>query len=273
MLDTDVDNYNYYIVDWGDGTWSYNGPYAYNENYRVLGEVYHTYKKAGTYRIRAAGVNLAVGELFGWTAPQTLNVKGDPYEGNLIGRAVPFASSESSAQTSANMIADGRNDTFWQSAEAKSVATEDYAGYLFDRYYTLDRLEIKTPADASVFPSNISIDYTTDGGESWHSLPHYYYVLPNANGYNCIMNFPNPKGATLSLNCDGIVANGVRIRCVMYPLAASGAKSFRISEMRAYGEEELLLYTSNGGYYNADLNNFWSIYGLAKTEPDRKSVV
>lgn len=267
MLDTDVDNYNYYIVDWGDGTWSYNGPYAYNENYRVLGEVYHTYKKAGTYRISAAGVNLAVGELFGWTAPQTLNVKGDPYEGNLIGRAVPFASSESSAQTSANMIADGRNDTFWQSAEAKSVATEDYAGYLFDRYYTLDRLEIKTPADASVFPSNISIDYTTDGGESWHSLPHYYYVLPNANGYNCIMNFPNPKGATLSLNCDGIVANGVRIRCVMYPLAASGAKSFRISEMRAYGEEELLLYTSNGGYYNADLNNFWSIYGLAKTEP------
>ena len=36
---------NYYIVDWGDGTWSYRGPY----DYKAGGAVYHTYKKAGTY--------------------------------------------------------------------------------------------------------------------------------------------------------------------------------------------------------------------------------
>lgn len=67
MMDTALENYNYYVVDWGDGTWSYNGPYVYDDAHKVLGEVYHTYKKAGSYQIRACGVNLALGTLYGWT--------------------------------------------------------------------------------------------------------------------------------------------------------------------------------------------------------------
>lgn len=45
MLDTALENYNYYVVDWGDGTWSYNGPYVYDDEHKVLGEVYHTYRR------------------------------------------------------------------------------------------------------------------------------------------------------------------------------------------------------------------------------------
>lgn len=267
MLDTELDNYNYYVVDWGDGTWSYNGPYAYNTDHKVLGEVYHTYKKAGTYQVRAAGINLAEGELYGWTAPQSLTVTGSDWEGNMVKAVEPIASSQSGDDAAADKIADNDNETAWESKEAQSVAEEDYVGYLFDDYYTLDKVEVKIPDDVTIFPSNISIDYTTDGGQTWYMLPHYYYVLPNAVNYNIIMNFPNPKGATLVLDLDGIVANGLRIRSVMYPLTQAGEKHFSVSEMRVYGEKELLFFSSYDGYYNADLNNMWSIYGTAKTEP------
>ena len=104
MMDTALENYNYYVVDWGDGTWSYNGPYVYDDAHKVLGEVYHTYKKAGSYQIRACGVNLALGTLYGWTAPQTLEVKGPDYTGSMIRSVKPVSSGSKSASTGAEII-------------------------------------------------------------------------------------------------------------------------------------------------------------------------
>ena len=266
--DIALDNYNYYVVDWGDGTWSYNGPYVYNDTYKVVGEVYHTYKKAGDYQIKACAVNMATGKLYGWTEAQTLKVSGDDYVGEMVQNVTPIGSTTAGDGYEYKNIADGKNATRWQSAVSESVSTSDYVGYLFDGYYTLDTLEIKFPSDLSIFPSNISVEYTTDGGETWYMLPHYYYVLPNSEGqYSCIMNFPNPKGATLSLPLDEIAANGIRIRSLMYPLSASGVKFFAVEEMRVYGTKGTNLYTSYEGYYNADLSNMWTIFGIAKTEP------
>ena len=266
--DIPMDNYNYYVVDWGDGTWSYNGPYVYNDTYKVIGEVYHTYKKAGNYQIKACAMNMETGKMYGWTAAQTLKVTGEDYVGEMITGVTPFGSSTFGEEYGYANIADSDNKTRWQSAASDLVTSSDYVGYLFDDYYTLDTLEIKFPADLTVFPSNISIEYTTDGGETWYMLPHYYYVLPNSEGqYTCIMNFPNPKGATLSLPLDEISANGIRIKSLMYPLSASGLKSFGVEEMRVYGKKGTLLYTSYDGYYNADLSNMWAIFGIAKTEP------
>ena len=268
MPDIDLENYNYYIVDWGDGTWSYNGPYVYNDDHKVMGEVYHTYKKAGSYKLKACAVNLGVGKLYGWTEEQTLTVTGDDYAGNMITGVSAISSANSDNAHSAAKIADGDNSTRWQSAVSDSVSSQDYVGYLFDGYYTLDTLEIKFPSDVQIFPSNISVEYTTDGGESWYMLPHYYYVLPNSEGlYSCIMNFPNPKGATLDLPLNQITANGIRIKSLLYPLSSSGVKYFAVEEMRVYGNKGTLLYTSYDGYYNADLSNMWAIFGIAKTEP------
>ena len=266
--DIAMDNYNYYVVDWGDGTWSYNGPYVYNENYKVVGEVYHTYKKAGTYQIKACAMNMATGKMYGWTKAQTLTVTGADYADEMIKNVTPIGSTTAGANYGFANIADSNNQTRWQSAVSDSVSSSDYVGYLFDGYYTLNSVEIKFPADLSIFPSNISIEYTTDGGSTWYMMPHYYYVLPNSEGqYSCIMNFPNPKGATLSLPMDKIAANGIRIRSLMYPLSASGVKFFSVEEMRVYGTKDTNLYTSYDGYYNADLSNMWTIFGIAKTEP------
>ena len=266
--DIALDNYNYYVVDWGDGTWSYNGPYVYDETHKVVGEVYHTYKKAGSYNIKACAMNMATGKMYGWTKAQTLVVTGKTYSGEMIENVTPIGSTTSGEEYGFANIADGDNKTRWQSAVSDSVASNDYVGYLFDDYYTLDTVEIKFPSDLAVFPSNITIEYTTDGGKSWYMMPHYYYVLPNSEGqYSCIMNFPNPKGATLSLPMDKIAANGIRIKSLMYPLSASGMKYFAVEEMRVYGSKGTQLYTSYDGYYSADLSNMWTIFGIAKTEP------
>ena len=266
--DISMDNYNYYVVDWGDGTWSYNGPYVYNEDNKVVGEVYHTYKKAGEYQIKACAMNMETGKMYGWTPAQTLKVTGSDYVGEMVTAVTPISSTTAGEDFAAENVADGNNQTRWQSTVSDSISSNDYVGYLFDGYYTLDTVEIKFPSDVAIFPSNITIEYTTDGGTTWYMMPHYYYVLPNSEGqYTCIMNFPNPKGATLSLPMDQIAANGIRIRSLMYPLSASGVKYFSVEEMRVYGTKGTNLYTSYDGYYNADLSNMWTIFGIAKTEP------
>ncbi|MBP5665307.1 MAG: hypothetical protein J6X87_03425 [Clostridia bacterium] len=273
-LDIGTEGCNYYVVDWGDGTWSYNGPFASEESYKVTAEVYHTYRKAGEYNVKACSVNLTAGTLYGWTEAKAVKVSGDDFPGDMIADVVPICSSFAGEGFECENIADGSNATRWQSEVSGAAASEDsegveqFVGYLFDGYYTLDTLEIKFPADAPVFPSNISVEYTTDGGRVWYMLPHYYYVLPNSEGYySCVMNFPDPMGATLSLPLDGIAANGIRVKCLTYPSYSPDNNSFSVEEMRAYGTKGTFFFTSYDGYYNADLSNMWTIFGTAKTEP------
>ena len=262
-----TENYNYYIVDWGDGTWSYNGPFVYADDWRVDGEVYHTYKKAGSYQVKACGINLEAGKTTEWSEAQTLIVTGDDFDGSRIGNTTPICSSDFGAAFKAKNISDGKAITRWQCKPSKNADSSDYIGYLFDDYYTLDTLEIDFPKMMPAFPSNITVEYTTDGGETWYLLPHYYYVLPNSEGlYDCVMNFPNPRGTTLSLPLDQIAANGIRFRGINYQ-DNKELKCFSVSEMRVYGQKGSLFYTSNDGYFNADLSNMWRIFGTAKTEP------
>ena len=262
-----TENYNYYIVDWGDGTWSYNGPYVYAEDWRADGEVYHTYKTAGTYQVKACGVNLASGKMNAWSEPKAFEVTGDDFDGNLIGNMTPICSSACGKTSQAENIADHDPKTVWKCRPSASASSSNYVGYLFNDVYTLDTLEIDFPEKMPIFPSNITVEYTTDGGDTWYMLPHYYYVLPNSEGlYDCVMKFPNPKGTTLSLPLDQIAANGIRFRSINY-LEPVELKYFSVAEMRVYGQKGTLLYTSDGGYYNADLSNMWRIFGTAKTEP------
>ena len=266
-MGTPTGDYNYYVVDWGDGTWSYNGPYVYAEDWRANGEVYHTYKRAGQYEVKACGINLAAGENFGWTEAQTLEVTGDDFDGSQIEAAAPISSPSLCSLNAAKKAFDGDASTAWRSRPVLFKDRSAYIGCLFDGDYTLDMLEIDFPDSMKTFPSNITVEYTTDGGETWYMLPHYYYVLPNSEGlYNCVMNFPNPKGVTLSLPLDRITANGIRFRGINDQNSLK-LMSFGVSEMRVYGEKGCLLYTSYDGYYNADLSNMWTIFGTAKTEP------
>lgn len=260
-----ADKYNYFLVDWGDGTWSHQGPYAQ----KIMGNVPHVYKQAGTYSVRAACINLSSGELFGWSKATEVIVSGDTFHSEYITKVRAISSSELDADHSCDKIADNNNATYWKSQKAKDALTEEWVGFEFDTYYCLDTIEFKVPKEAEIWPSNFAVEYTTDRGENWYSLPKYYYQYDYSKAdATSIMGYPNPKGATIVLNLDGIVANGIRVVSKLFPLDNLKAdKYLQIAEMRVSGDERSLFYTSMGGSFDADLNNMWTIFGTAETEP------
>jgi hypothetical protein len=254
--------YYYAIIDWGDGSWTYNGPYESKEGVPSLS---HAYKTAGEYSVKAAAVNIADGKLYGWSAEETLSVSGSYFAPAPINRLKPFSSSINAKSDSLESILDGKIATKVKTGEAADSSVEEYIGFMFDDWYSLDRLEIQFPTGEEYFPSNIAVEYTTDGGETWYSLPKYYYLYDYEVGRHLpLMRFPNPLGATLSLPMNGIAANGVRLSAKLFLMEE---RTLAISEMRAYGDKELLLYTGKGGTFDADLNNMWTIFGSAATEP------
>ncbi len=263
----------YFVVDWGDGTWSYNGPGLQNETTKSTVNHYHTYKKAGTYFIRAAAFNMQTDEMVGWSEGKPLVVAGQDvaYEG-VINNVKPISSATYDGAHGAEKITDGDSDSYFKSNVAEDAYEEQYVGYLFDDNYTLDTVEVQIPQDAEIFPSNIAIEYTSDYGRSWQSLPKYYYLYDHAQGtFNPLMRFPNPKGATLVLGLDGIVANGLRFTSKLTSVNFSDMakeKYLAVSEMRVYGNKRTLFYTSLGNTFDADINNMWTIFGSAKTEPN-----
>lgn len=254
--------YVYYLIDWGDGTWSYNGPFTYN----ATGFVRHAYRKAGAYEVCACAVNIDTGERSAWSKGYTVSVSGEDKAADPLSPVKAISSSTAGVSFSATNILDGDNRTVWRSKTVDSETAAEYAGLLFDKHYALDLAEIKFSGSCETVPENISVQYTTDGGKIWYDLPTYYYVMPYMTGrYTAKMNFINPKGATLSLDLNGIVANGIRI--ISKKFGGSGKQYFEIAEMRAEGSAETLFYSSRGGTFDADINNMWSIYGTAQTEP------
>ena len=263
----------YFVVDWGDGTWSYNGPGLQNDSIKSTVRNEHVYKKAGTYFISAAAFCMQTNEMVGWSEGKQIVISGEDVEYDGMIKDVKTISSPTYAENlNVENITDNDSETYFKSKVADDPYEEQYVGYLFDDNYTLNTLEVQIPTTAEIFPSNIAVEYTTDYGATWQSLPKYYYLYDYAKGnFNPVMRFPNPKGATLVLPLDGIVANGIRIvsKLTAIDMHLLGVeKTFTVSEMRVYGNKRTLFYTSLGNTFDADVNNMWTIYGTAKTEPN-----
>ena len=260
----------YYVIDWGDGTWSYVGPTKQSASFQMVTEYRHVYKTEGNYGIRAAAFNLDMDEMLGWSEAKTVTVKGRDYETPGM---ITKVEAISSGGNGAEKIIDNDAETAFTTATGADddIDTHKYVGLMMDKNYALDRIEIQIPQDSVNFPSNISIEYTTDHGENWTFFPKYYYLYDYEVGYyNPIMNFPNPKGATLVLDLDGICANGIRIASKLWPVYGQERelpKQFSVAEMRVYGTEDMLFYSSASDTFNADLNNMWTVFGTADSEP------
>lgn len=253
----------YYIVDWGDGTWSYNGPVTKDQSINLE----HTYKKAGTYDMRSMSVEVQSGKKSGFGPAKTVEAMGDDVTADYLNKVEAISSESESDAYAAKNILDNDNATFWKSKTAFISKTEQWVGLRLDTFYRLDTLEVKVPKEAGNFPESLTVEYTTDGGATWYDLPKYYYVTPVHEGtFNPLMGFPNPAGATLVFNLDGIVANGIRVCSKLYAVGEPKEKYFAVSEMRVTGDQETLYYSSYGGQFDADLNNMYSIYGSAQTE-------
>ncbi len=254
--------YYYFIVDWGDGTWSYDGPYQEGQS----GTVKHVYKQAGDYQVRAFCQSLTQNVSVGWSAPDEVSVSGDSLSGGYLENVKAIGSNGAGDEFSLDNICDNDNNTSWRSQNiTEENADAAWIGYEFDQHYRLHTVEIKIPSSAESFPADFAIEYTTDRGSNWYSLPKYYYMYTYRVGRGeYYKSFLNPKGATLVLNLDGIVANGIRI-CAKR--VSSGETAYlEVAEMRVTGDRNQLFYSSLGGLFDADLNNMFSIYGTAQTE-------
>ena len=166
-VNTTLENYNYFIVDWGDGTWSYNGPYAQN----VSGSLTHVYKKAGTYAVRSLCKNLKSGDGVGWSKPAAITVTGDPYASQYITEVRAISSGDADSAHKAENILDNDGKTSWISTPAKDILGQVWVGMELSETRRLDSLEIQVPSESAIWPANFAVEYTTDRGKTWQSLP------------------------------------------------------------------------------------------------------
>ena len=263
------------LMDWDDGTWSYDGPFRNTPN-RTM-KVTHTYNDPGDYKVKAMLINLQDGVRSEWSESIQVSVTGGRQVQSFINHVQAISSKPFDNAYSADMILDGLNNTYFKSEESEDLEAFHYVGLRFDKHYRLNTLEVKIPESASVFPTNIAVEYTTDNGKTWYSLPKYYYkykydsswqTVPSMGVPNPLMNLPNPQGATLRFSLDGIIADGIRLCSKLYHKDNPDIpKYLAVEEMRATGDGEMLFYTSKGGTFDADLNNMYTIYGSAKSEP------
>lgn len=264
--------YDYYLADWGDGTRSYFGPF----DVKYSGTLRHRYERSGLFDIVISAVNAETGELVATSSVKTVEVSGgERFFTDFITNLKPICSSSADKNSGAEKLFDNDNGTDWISEATKAEGRQEYAGALFDDYYTLSRLEVKVPRSAEIWSASLAVEYTADGGETWFSLPKYYYNYPSKPqpySFSSNIQLPNPKGATMVFELDGIVANGLRFTNKRYG-KLKGEKQLKISEMRIFGDKELLLYTSERNRLDADLNNLWTIYGSAMTEPKVRNVI
>ncbi len=255
-----MEGYFYYIVDWGDGTWSHVGPYKT----KVAGSASHVYKTAGEYEVKGACFNLEYDEWAGWSKAKTITISGAPYTPAYIKAVQGISSGSVNDDHNESKLSDNDNATTWKSKTAEEEK-DVWVGYEFNTYYRMDSVEIKVPS-GGVWPTDFAVEYTTDRGQNWYSLPKYYYIYRYMEGYYTNqMRYPNPSGATIVLSLDGLVANGIRV--VAKGFAQGSEQYLEVAELRVTGDQKPLFYTSYDGYFDADLNNMWTIYGTAASEP------
>ncbi len=254
----------YHIIDWGDGTWSHEGPYRNG----AVATLFHRYREAGNYDIRAYATNIEYSEAFGWSAAATVAIEGDRVSSQYITKVKPIFSSEAGDDYKGNHLCDNDNGTSWRSREVSDQEKSVWGGYEFDTYYRLTSIEMKIPLQSESWPSDFAIEYTTDRGANWNSLPKYYYVYPAyTDSFFPKMHYLNPQGATLVLDLDGVVANGIRVISKGFEDTAQ-KRYLEIAELRVTGDREFFFSTSIGGHFDAELNNMWTVYGSADTEPN-----
>lgn len=115
----------YYIVDWGDGTWAYQGPGLQSASKQSSVAVPHTYKKAGDYKVSATAVAMQNSETnLGWTETKTIKVEGKDYEPDtMIQNVSPISSPAYDKEHGAEKIADGK-PTYFKAVKALKKASK-----------------------------------------------------------------------------------------------------------------------------------------------------
>lgn len=223
----------YYLLDLENGEQQICGPYRD----RVSGRTTVVYRTPGKYEIRVKAIALSDTKTSGWSPSACLSVVEARPSAGVVSKSISY---------SGNAIF---GDAF------------SWRGILLDRTVCLESFWLDTP-ETGVFPAAFRVDYSTDGGLVWYPVPRYDLIR-----LDYTMDFPHPRGRRLVFPMGGLVANALRFvalsdgvnqeKCPLEPLP-----------MGVWGKEEFLFTTSAGGTEDADLNNFWTIFGSAAMETE-----
>lgn len=142
----------------------------------------------------------------------------------------------------------------WSSASHADAGSVEWCSVLLDGWRVLTGVTLWSGSDsARGLPVDFKIQFCTDLGQTWYDLPAGQVV-----GLD-----PASTRRTIALEFPEVVARGIRIYATHLGPAGDEGHSLRLAEVQAFGRERPgPFYSSISGEFDADLNNYWRIFGL-----------
>lgn len=240
----------HFVFNWGDGSTGYSGVevMAYANSHE------HVWHEPGTYNVQWYSVSLS-----GEQSPvQSASVTVAPAKATATESAAQPALLRPLGYMAGGAPAQRLRSGNWHSGTQSNPLDGGWIGMRFNGHQSLNRLQI-VPATGQPFPTALRIDYSTDGGQSWHTIPSTVVSQLQMED----------SAEALSIPLRGVVANAVRIYVPLLPAEAAplNGYGFHLGGLNAYAE-------ANGPRFgaipfNSDiaaLNNLWIIFGSSANE-------
>jgi hypothetical protein len=234
-----------YLFDWGDGTQGAGSPV----NPGFPGRATHAWSTPGKYRVRAR-VILADGRASDWSEPYEVDVRA-AHAGPRPLRSLTVRTSSAAPGVSGLGLLSGRG---WRSAGRSEAAHPEWIVVDLGSPRAVSQIALEPLPNGEAFPTSFSVEYCTDAGRTWYALPIYSFG-----------DYPNPADRTVLLETGLLCARQIRITATR-PARTPSGYAFGLRRLTLRAIDPAPLFTSRGGQFDADLNNMWSIYGLACNE-------
>lgn len=183
----------------------------------------------------------------------------------LLPAAVLWVSSElPGGQWPAEALADGvtAGGAGWSSAVHDQAGRREACDLLLDGWYAVTEVTLWSVSEGGEgFPGEFKIQFCTDKGRTWYDIPSARIKgrEPKAADRRHVVRFPE------------VVARGVRVVATKLGAVGDGRYALRLAEVQVAGRAGAgPFYSSLGGEFDADLNNYWRFYGLGLHRYDFK---
>lgn len=146
-------------------------------------------------------------------------------------------------------------------------------GTKFATYKSINRVELYPRRQNNInygFPARFEVNYSTDGGTTWYTIPTQVYTTTDFNTNNA---------SVVRLQFGDVVANAIRVKVYKLTQDPGGFYFLQMDEIKVYGYNYttpfMISSGASGGNYPtaadtqkfADINNFYSIFGMGSLTP------
>ncbi len=153
----------------------------------------------------------------------------------------------------------GENYTEWVVVKVANTASGEN--------HAVSSITLTPRPDGHCFPKDFRIDYTTDLGNTWYTIPSMQFT-----------NYTTPTSDTpITFSFDTISAYFIRIYATKITTDGVGNWAFQLGEIAVNGQDKMWPFHTSlsdspnstydySHYMDADVNNMFSVYGIAYNE-------